>query len=149
MNIDHPFADDLGFLLSRASGIVARSASETLEPLGLRVRSYSVLAFASEDEAGVTQRNLASSMALDPSQIVALVDELEQRGWVTRTPDPADRRNKLIVATDEGRHTYDQARQQVEDSHKDYFADLPQHQLDELRRMLRQVAFPEFRASQP
>lgn len=141
MDIDHPFADDLGFLLSRASGVVARSASEVLAPLGLRVRSYTVLTFAAEDDSGVTQRSLAATMALDPSQIVALVDELEQRGLVTRAPDPADRRNKLIVATEEGNSVREEARRLVRQSQEAYFADLPQHQLDELRQALRQVAF--------
>ncbi|MCG5446503.1 winged helix DNA-binding protein [Micromonospora sp. NIE79] len=32
----------------------------------------------------------------------AILDELERLGYVRRTPDPADRRAKLIVPTDRG-----------------------------------------------
>ena len=38
MSAERPLTDDLGFLLSRASGAVARSVSAALGPLGLRVR---------------------------------------------------------------------------------------------------------------
>ena len=50
-----------------------------------------------------------TTLGLDPSQIVALVDDLEGRGLVMRTLDPNDRRNKLIVATDDGRDMCEQA----------------------------------------
>lgn len=141
MDTDHSFAHDLGFLLSRASGVVARSASEALAPLGLRVRSYSVLAFAAEQDPGAPQRSLAQTMALDPSQVVALVDELEQQGFVTRTPDPGDRRNKLVTATADGHRVLRRARRVVRRAEDEHFAELPQQQVEELRHVLRQVAF--------
>lgn len=143
MSTQRPFADDLGFLLSRASGVVAKSVSEALAPLGLRVRSYSVLAFASEEAPGVTQRRLAALMGLDPSQIVALVDDLETRGLVSRTPDPGDRRNKLIAATEEGHRVRRAAQQRVDEEHVGYFDQVPQDHLQSLREALRRIAFPE------
>lgn len=143
MSTNRPLAEDLGFLLSRASGVVARSVSEALAPLGLRVRSYSVLVFASEDSAGVTQRRLAASMGLDPSQIVALVDDLETRGLVTRAPDPTDRRNKLIIATEEGHRVRGDAQQRVDRAQNGYFDGVSQKHLEELRSALWRIAFPE------
>ncbi|GAA3739682.1 DNA-binding MarR family transcriptional regulator [Spinactinospora alkalitolerans] len=143
MHANQPLTEDLGFLLSRASGVLARSASEALAPLGLRVRSYSVLDLVGEDGGGVTQRRLAATMGLDPSQIVALVDDLESRGLVTRTPDPADRRNKLIVNTEQGHRLRGEAQQQVEQAHIGYFARISQSDLDRLRRLLQQIAFPD------
>lgn len=143
MSTQRPFAEDLGFLLSRASGVVAKSVSEALVPLGLRVRSYSVLAFASEEPSGVTQRRLAALMGLDPSQIVALVDELEDRGLVSRTPDPTDRRNKLIMATEEGHRIRRLAQDRVDEEHVGYFEQVPQEHLQDLREALRRIAFPE------
>lgn len=94
-------SDDIGFLLSRVGGMVLGAVNKALVPTGLRVRSYSVLVLACEQAEGVNQRGVAATMGLDPSQIVGLVDELEERGLVVRTLDPSDRRNKLIAATDE------------------------------------------------
>lgn len=148
MSANSPLAADLGFLLSRASGEVARSASDALSPLGLRVRSYSVLALAGEEGSGVTQRRLAALMGLDPSQVVALVDELENRGLVARAPDPVDRRNKLIVTTEEGQRIHGEAQQRVHQAHEDYFAGTPREHIEQLRHLLQQIVFPETTATE-
>jgi DNA-binding MarR family transcriptional regulator len=102
--IDMPaLTDDLGFLLSRVSGIVVRATNAALVEESLRVRQYSVLTLACESEGGMSQRALAAVLGLDPSQVVALVDELVDAGLVERRPDPADRRTRLVVATAAGR----------------------------------------------
>ncbi|GAA4316157.1 hypothetical protein GCM10023162_22650 [Klenkia terrae] len=99
----HPLTDDLGFLLSRASGAVVRATNAALTSHGLRVRQYSVLVLACDAADGVTQRELADVLGLDPSQVVLLVDELAGAGLVERRPSEADRRTRLVVATDAGR----------------------------------------------
>ena len=47
--------------------------------------------------------DIASFMNCDASYITALVDRLEEQSMVERTPNPADRRVKLIALTDVGR----------------------------------------------
>jgi DNA-binding MarR family transcriptional regulator len=95
--------DDIGFLLSRASGLVVRASNAALAGHGLRVRPYSVLLLACDTEEGLSQRELADVLGLDPSQVVLLVDELVTAGLVERRPSPTDRRTRLVVATDAGR----------------------------------------------
>ncbi|RKT86980.1 DNA-binding transcriptional regulator, MarR family [Saccharopolyspora antimicrobica] len=135
-------ADDIGFLLSRAGGMVLGAVNKALVPLGLKVRSYSVLVLACEHEQGVNQRGVAATMGLDPSQIVGLIDELEDRGLVARTPDPADRRNRLIAATDEGRRVRDEAQALVDQAHSGYFEGLSAKAVVELRETLKRIVFP-------
>lgn len=94
---------DIGFLLSRAAGLFLRASNAALAPHGLRVRPYSVLLLACGSRDGVSQRDLAAVLGLDPSQVVLLVDELAQAGLVERRPSEADRRAKLVVATPAGR----------------------------------------------
>ncbi len=101
--------DDVGFLLSRASGLVVRGANAALEEHGLRVRQYSVLCLAADTVEGVSQRDLAGTLGLDPSQVVLLVDELQTAGLVERRPSPADRRTRLVVATGRGREVRESA----------------------------------------
>jgi DNA-binding MarR family transcriptional regulator len=48
-------------------------------------------------------RALAGLLACDASNITGLVDRLEAHGLVSRQLDPADRRIKNVVATEEGR----------------------------------------------
>ena len=101
--------DGVGFLLSRASGLLVRASNAALAPSGLRARSYSVLLLACEASEGISQRDLAGVLGLDPSQVVLLVDDLAAAGLVERRPSPADRRTKLVAATDAGRRTRDRA----------------------------------------
>src|SRR5689334_9302505 len=94
--------DDVGFLLTRASGLVVRATNAALADLGLRVRQYSVLVLADDAAEGISQRDLAEALGLDPSQVVALVDELAVAGLVERRPSPTDRRQRLVAATAQG-----------------------------------------------
>src|SRR4051812_12666281 len=94
--------DDVGFLLTRASGLVVRATNAALADVGLRVRQYSVLVLADDAADGISQRDLAEALGLDPSQVVALVDELAGAGLVERRPSPTDRRAKLVAATAAG-----------------------------------------------
>ncbi|WP_324277864.1 MarR family winged helix-turn-helix transcriptional regulator [Blastococcus brunescens] len=101
--------EDLGFLLSRASGLVIRATNAALIESGLRVRAYSVLELACVPPGGWSQRDLAEVLGLDPSQVVQLVDELSSAGLVERLPSPTDRRAKLVAGTPRGRRVLGQA----------------------------------------
>jgi DNA-binding MarR family transcriptional regulator len=101
--IDMPdLTDDVGYLLTRASGLVVRATNAALADVGLRVRQYSVLVLADDTRDGISQRDLAEVLGLDPSQVVALVDELAAAGLVERRPSPTDRRQRLVAATAQG-----------------------------------------------
>jgi DNA-binding MarR family transcriptional regulator len=99
---DGSLTDGVGFLLARASGLFARAGNAALAPFGLRVRSYSVLLLACEARDGISQRDLAGVLGLDPSQVVLLVDDLASAGLVERRTSPSDRRTKLVAATEKG-----------------------------------------------
>lgn len=60
-----------------------------------------VLAYLRVD--GVRATDLARRSGQVKQIVGAIVDDLEKLGYVTREPDPADRRAKLIVPTDRGR----------------------------------------------
>jgi DNA-binding MarR family transcriptional regulator len=115
--------DDVGFLLSYSSGRAVRASNARLAPLGLRVRQYSVLSVVC-DSHGISQRELSDVLGLDPSQIVALVDDLQALGLVERLPDPADRRTRLVAATRKGETTRKRGRAAVESAREDFLSPL-------------------------
>jgi DNA-binding MarR family transcriptional regulator len=51
----------------------------------------------------LTLRALAERLAADPPYVTLIVDDLEGRGLVQRTPHPEDRRSKLVQLTATGR----------------------------------------------
>jgi DNA-binding MarR family transcriptional regulator len=56
-----------------------------------------------------TGRELAARLGADPPYVTVIVDDLERRGLVERTPHPTDRRAKLIRLTDDGRRAAQEA----------------------------------------
>lgn len=66
-----------------------------MEPGGLRPRHLVALRLIN-DEGPIGQQALADALSLDPSNVVGLLNELEERGLVTRRRDPADRRRHIV-----------------------------------------------------
>lgn len=130
---------DLAFLLARANAVTLAGANRALAAEGLKVRSYSVLALAVAD-ARPTQRELSEFLRLDPSQIVALIDDLQKRGLVTRAPDASDRRVNVVEATDAGRATHERARRRVEEHQREHFSVLDADELEQLSSFMRRLA---------
>jgi DNA-binding MarR family transcriptional regulator len=133
------FADDLGFLMSRASGVVVRATNAALAEHGLRVRQYSVLVLAVEAPGGLSQRELGTVLGLDPSQVVSFVDDLVEAGLVERRTSPSDRRAKLVVATAAGRQVREAAGQAADAALEGPLALLGESERDHLRDMLTRV----------
>ncbi|UWX97068.1 MarR family transcriptional regulator [Arthrobacter zhaoxinii] len=128
------------FLMARAASIGSAEANRRLADFGLKVRHYSVLSLACGGTAP-TQRELSQFLVLDPSQIVAIVDELEHRGAVERQTDPRDRRSKVIVPTKDGHALYGKAKEAVDGATEISMAKLSAAEQRELRRLLQLVAF--------
>lgn len=135
-------SNDVGFLLAKlhAAGSVLNNAA--LAEFGLKERSYSVLALACGD-LGPTQRELADFLSLDPSQIVALIDELEQRGLVERKPGVSDRRQKLVAATAEGHKVHAAAQQAARAAESRHLSMLTAREVASLRSILGKAVWSE------
>ncbi|WP_309068565.1 MarR family transcriptional regulator [Microbacterium sp.] len=136
-----PLVNDTAFLLARANARSLAATHAALAEHGLRVRSYTVLALAVA-EARLSQRDIAEYLWLDPSQVVALVDDLQQRGYVAREPDENDRRAKVVVATDEGRRVHAAAARSVRESEDETLDVLAADEQAQLRELLLRLAFP-------
>ncbi|MET1155750.1 MarR family transcriptional regulator [Arthrobacter sp.] len=133
-------AGEIEFLTARARSLGSGRANKMLAELDLKVRSYSVLSLACSGQ-NPSQRELADFLSLDPSQIVALVDQLEKRGAVTREADPRDRRSKVIAPTAAGRRLYKRADAIVRQASDHSLAQLNDQERETLRDLLRRIAF--------
>lgn len=139
---DSALADDVSFLLARANVLSLAAGNAALSEHGLRARSYSVLALAASDERP-SQRELAEFLRLDPSQVVALVDDLQERGFVQRHPDPTDRRANVVVATSAGLALLARATRSARAAERTAHAALDVRERQVLTELLRKIAFPE------
>jgi DNA-binding MarR family transcriptional regulator len=88
-------------LLEHLARVGRRSFETTLEPGGLRPRHLIALKLLSE-QGPASQQALADSLSLDPSNVVGLLNELEERKLVTRRRDSADRRRHIVELSPRG-----------------------------------------------
>ena len=88
----------VGQLLFVAQQAAQALATERLEPLGLSPRAWGVLSTLAES-GPLTQIELATTMSIDRTAMVYLLDELEKRSLVQRVRHPQDRRAFLIHLT--------------------------------------------------
>ena len=107
------------------------------EALGLsfaRVRALRRLA-----AEPLTLRALADRLAADPPYVTLIVDDLQKRGLVARTPHPEDRRSKLVALTDAGRAAAARAAA-ILDEPPAALRDVPDEDLAALLRVLERLS---------
>ena len=90
------------WLLGRAAARGHRLVAEALASEGLRMMHHAVLSAVAE-LGPVSQAELGRTLGIDPKDMVAIVNDLQKEGLVTRTPDPEDRRKNAIGISDDGR----------------------------------------------
>ena len=82
-------------LLEHLARVGRRAAEASMSPGGLRPRHLIALNLLSE-QGPASQQGLADALSLDPSNVVGLLNELEERELVTRRRDRADRRRHIV-----------------------------------------------------
>jgi DNA-binding MarR family transcriptional regulator len=86
-------------LLTRLAKQVYRRSNEEL--LGMHMRLLMALSYV-RDHDSTPQQELAEALCMDANNVVLLLNELEDLGYVTRRRDPDDRRRHLVELTAEG-----------------------------------------------
>ena len=102
-------------LMSRLAKQFYRRSDEEL--LGMHLRHLVALAYV-RDHDECPQQALADAFCMDANNVVLLLNELEELGYVTRLRDPGDRRRHLVQLTAAGREALartEQAQGAIED----------------------------------
>jgi DNA-binding MarR family transcriptional regulator len=128
----------IAFLLSQTGIAATQRLAGRLARLGLQPRHLGLLRLL--DDAPPTQRELARRLGVAPSRVVALVDDLEQRGLAVRERDPADRRRHIVQLTDQGRRLLRRAMAEAAEHEKTVTAPLSVQERAHLARLLGSVA---------
>ncbi len=134
-----PEAFGIGFLLVQLGTLVAGQFRERLEPLGIEPRHFGMLTRLAENE-GMAQQAIGELIGLNPTQMVFLVDELEDRGLVERRRNPADRRSYGLYLTDAGRDMLAEVRAVARLHQGTLGSSLTEPEREQLTALLRRLA---------
>jgi MarR family transcriptional regulator for hemolysin len=91
-----------GFVLHDVARLLRKRFEQRAKGLGLTRAQWQLLAHLNRHE-GINQSGLAEILELEPITVGRIVDRMEEAGWVSRRPDPADRRAHRLYMTDRAR----------------------------------------------
>ena len=126
-------------MILRLAKLIHKRSTEEL--LGITIRQLMLLSYLRWG-APALQQQVCEYLWLDPNNCVILLNELEERGYVERRRDPADRRRHVVDITDEGRAALDRAEHAQETLGDQLFADLSDEERESLRALLSRALEP-------
>ncbi len=126
-------------LLNHLSRVARREADAVLDLGGLRPRHVIALTLL-RDHGAVGQQGLAEALRLDPSNLVGLLNELEQRGLLTRTRDRSDRRRHIVELAPQGHAALEDAEQRLACVEDRVLGALSEQERDTLHALLLRAA---------
>lgn len=132
-------AGSLGYRLRRAWYRAALSFAGALEGMGLRQVPFGILSVVAANP-GIKQGAVAEALGIQRSNMVALVNELQERGWLERTPDPADRRAVTLRLTADGAQRFDEAVRRIRAHEARLLKALGHGEAERLEELLRRFA---------
>lgn len=128
-----------GFLLAQLGAHAHRRFAEYLAELGLHPRHFGMLSHLASSEGG-SQQALSDALGIHRSAMVALVDDLEQRGLAERRPDPRDRRAHALYLTRAGRRLRARLQRIAEEHESELLTALDPSDRSDLISLLQRVA---------
>jgi DNA-binding MarR family transcriptional regulator len=128
-----------GYLLARLGEASRRRFHSALEPEGLHPRHFGVMTMVAA-KPGICQQELHEKTAIDPSSMVAVIDELEAGGLAERRHHPQDRRVRTIFLTEVGERKLEHVRALAAELQREFFHALTADERRSLHALLLKLA---------
>lgn len=126
------------FLLFRAAQASLALANQMLSGIGLCARQAGILTMVTE-LGPMTQKDLGQALRVDRTTMVALLDDLEDKGYVQRRRHPDDRRAFLVQPTQTGQAIKAEAVRILDQQQDVFLAGLTRAQREQLGVLLKQL----------
>ncbi|KRK98417.1 MarR family winged helix-turn-helix transcriptional regulator [Companilactobacillus futsaii] len=86
-----------------------------------------------------SQDKIGEITLFDGASIARALKKLEDRGFVSRQPDPNNRRKKIVTITDAGQKLYDEVRKAFHKGNDAIFKDITSEEQTQLEKILIKV----------
>ncbi|WP_297737801.1 MarR family winged helix-turn-helix transcriptional regulator [Mycobacterium sp.] len=134
-----PTRPDLAAMLGPLVREMIAAEVPVLEAHGLSMWGYIVL--SALDRSPVrSQAALADAIGADKTRIIPTLDDLQDRGYIERRPDPDDRRVRLLALTEAGRAAKDGAQHDIQRGEERWLGKLSPDDRRLFLRVLRQLS---------
>lgn len=132
----------VGYNMKRAYVAMDKDFRIALGEGGLTSRSFSALSLVI-NLPQISQSDVARRLGIERSGLVAIIDDLEARGYVVRRVTSEDRRVQALDPTTSGQKAYCEALAAVRAQEARLLADLSQRQVADLIEVLRKIRLTE------
>ncbi len=129
----------VAFLLAQLGAHAAEKFSERIASLDLTPPQAAILRAISA-APGRSQQALSGQLQLLPSRVVAFVDDLQDRGYVERRPNPDDRRQYALYLTAAGKELMQKLSRLARQHDRTITGGLSETQREQLRELLAALA---------
>ncbi|MEV5407369.1 MarR family winged helix-turn-helix transcriptional regulator [Thermopolyspora sp. NPDC052614] len=129
---------DFGWLLGQLFHAHVSAVKDIVADVPGGHRGYLALSAAAHQTAR-NQIEMSRQLGCDRTVMVYLIDDLVKQGLVERRPDPLDRRNRLIVATDKGLERLAEVNQAIAGMERRLLSALEPAEQEALRDMMKRV----------
>jgi DNA-binding MarR family transcriptional regulator len=106
---------------------------------GMNQATATALAVIDGAAAPLTPSQVGDRVLIPSATMTATLDLLERRGWIRRTPNPADRRSVLVEITPDGRAAADQLLPGIRAVERSVMSALTQDERAQLLELLAKV----------
>jgi len=128
------------FSLLHAADAVQAHVESKLAALGLSLPKLAALNVLTEAGESLPLGQLAERLSCVKSNITQLVDRLEADGFVSREPDPNDRRSRLAVMTSAGRKAWEDGIRLQQKTERELFGALSADEAHQLAGLMEKVS---------
>lgn len=125
-------------LMIKLGRITVHRFTQALEPFGVRPRHVAAL-IELRDRGELTQQSLCGQLHLDPTNLVTILNELEERGYATRRRDPEDRRRHLVEVSKKGLAVIDKVSEVMDGVEEELLEDLDPEERREFEGILTSI----------
>ncbi len=133
--------DLLGYHMRRADAYTFQSFGAALKDDGVSPGQLGVMLLV-QATPGINQTRAGRALGVDRSTLVSIIDALEGRGLVKRTPSPTDRRSHALILTDKGAAFLIEIRPRLDAHEQEVARNLSRSERETLITLLQKIVRP-------
>ena len=129
----------LGVLLTQTASVWRAWLDERLRPLGLSAGKWRTLAHLARGGDKLTQKEIAALVGIEEPSLVAILDRLQDDGWIKRKNHAEDRRCKTVHLQPRAATVLDHIFTTAHGLRHELLADIPRQDLQACVRVLARI----------